>query len=603
MRGRQVNSSFYYERCYKEKCSQNWKGIHAYSAQNDMSPGAIPQELYLRGKITPIEAMILALVHPIIRVYKVRGYGQYKGGKVHVINFPQNPVQVFHIIPRLPHELPVIILRVRNPNGTAAQQPIKDFEIDIHKVQVWMQYLCQHNCYYKDVVQDVSRLNAYVDQLQNMSSQERFELLLDKDWEGGRYEGPENIIGNTELHEGLAVEETGVHAEQMKINEQAALERFLHLRPVSQHLQPEPIQYPRVQPNPINEFTHDGYIVKAFPGLFPTGTADLICTKNRPLKITPVDYFKHLVRYKYGRFAADARFLFFALNTRYRGQLSSTAKFFVRKGQFEMVTVSELREQLNDPLCNLAHPICRYASSIPGLAPFWHQKRGEVSAIVHHDCPHAFATFSAADTHWVDFHRIVEEKKSRLFNIPIVCLENLSEHEAILRRNHNLQNYPQLASEFLFHRFNLFLEEVAYKFQEMKVRDHWFMFEWQFRGSGHLHGFLWIDDAPTLSKIDLENDGDRLQLESFWHHARVRVDTPIKWLYPAPIHPCQHNLPLTEDLSLDLSYLANRVQKHTCGSYCLRKRRRQTRDDNSLHCRFHFPAASHPKTEISRNPD
>ena len=88
----------------KEKNSQSWAGVHAFSEANDMSPGVIPLQLCERGKLTPIEAMILALIHPVIRVYKVRGYGQYKGGKVHVINFPQNPTEVFHTIPRLPHD-------------------------------------------------------------------------------------------------------------------------------------------------------------------------------------------------------------------------------------------------------------------------------------------------------------------------------------------------------------------------------------------------------------------------------------------------------------------------------------------------------------------
>ena len=86
----------------------------------DMSPGAMPEELCEYGKLTPMEAMILALVHPVIRVYKVRGY---KGGKVHIINFPQNP--------RLLQELPVVILHVRNPNQNqdAPQQRLKDFEL------------------------------------------------------------------------------------------------------------------------------------------------------------------------------------------------------------------------------------------------------------------------------------------------------------------------------------------------------------------------------------------------------------------------------------------------------------------------------------------
>lgn len=207
----------------------------------------------------------------------------------------------------------------------------------------------------------------------------------------------------------------------------------------------------------------------------------------------------HLIRYKDGQFARDARFVFFALNSRFRAQLHGTAQYFVRKGQFEMVTVGEIREEINNPLCNLAKWICRYASSIAGLAPFWHQRRSDVSCIAKFDCPHAFVTFSAADTHWVDFHTLIERKKASLYSHPMVNLRSLPEREAIIRRNTNLPCYPQLASEFLYHRFKIFLEKVAYKHQLMKVRDHWFRFEWQFRGSGHLHGFLWIEKCTQFN--------------------------------------------------------------------------------------------------------
>lgn len=90
--------------------------------------------------------MILALVHPIIRVYKVKGFGQCKGGKVHVVNFPQSPTEIFHIIPRLPHEIPMVVLKVKNSNGTVPEVSIKDFDINVHRIHTWMKYLCQHNC-------------------------------------------------------------------------------------------------------------------------------------------------------------------------------------------------------------------------------------------------------------------------------------------------------------------------------------------------------------------------------------------------------------------------------------------------------------------------
>ena len=83
----------------------------------------------------------------------------------------------------------------------------------------------------------------------------------------------------------------------LRMNERPALRRFHCLRPVSQQAQPQiqpQIQYPQVHAKPINEFTEDGYVVKAFPGLFPSGRADLVYTY---IKVTAVDYFRHLVRY------------------------------------------------------------------------------------------------------------------------------------------------------------------------------------------------------------------------------------------------------------------------------------------------------------------
>lgn len=137
----------------------------------------------------------------------------------------------------------------------------------------------------------------------------------------------------------------------------------------------------------------------------------------------------------------------------------------------------------------------------------------------------------------------------------------------------------------------------------MKVTSYWFCYEWQFRGlcclicidaestlttshylgSGHLDGFIWIDGAPTLTTLSLDNPEDRLVSESYWNHSRLRVDTPVKGLLPPPQHLCQYNVPLQQGLpnhhnsfDLDFSYLSNRVQKHTRGPYCLRSTGRWT---------------------------
>ena len=60
---------------------------------------------------------------------------------------------------------------------------------------------------------------------------------------------------------------------------------------------------PVIRSTPINE--HDPnlqYIVDAFAYLFPTGAADLHA-EHKFGKVTPVEYFRHLLRWHDGRFA------------------------------------------------------------------------------------------------------------------------------------------------------------------------------------------------------------------------------------------------------------------------------------------------------------
>ncbi|RPB20279.1 hypothetical protein L211DRAFT_533348 [Terfezia boudieri ATCC MYA-4762] len=88
-----------------------------------MSPSDELPELAVLGIPSPMETMMLALVHPVIQVYKVRGFGQHKAGKLHVINFPQDLTEVFHIIPSLLYELLVMVLRVWDgATGNAREQ-------------------------------------------------------------------------------------------------------------------------------------------------------------------------------------------------------------------------------------------------------------------------------------------------------------------------------------------------------------------------------------------------------------------------------------------------------------------------------------------------
>ncbi|PKY59745.1 hypothetical protein RhiirA4_333013, partial [Rhizophagus irregularis] len=82
------------------------------------------------------------------------------------------------------------------------------------------------------------------------------------------------------------------------------------------HIQTEnpPITWPQIDNSPINEFQTPGYIITmAFPTLYPTVKADLGTERIRDIK--PAEYFKHLLRYKDGRFRRHTHWRYFALNS------------------------------------------------------------------------------------------------------------------------------------------------------------------------------------------------------------------------------------------------------------------------------------------------
>ncbi len=109
-------------------------------------------------------------------------------------------------------------------------------------------------------------------------------------------------------------------------------------------------------------------------------------------------------------------------------------------------------------------------------------------------------------------------------------------------------------------------------------------YEWQFRGSSHVHGFIWLRDAPPVDDLDLDDQESIQNFISFWD--------PIVSTWNPDMHAFSHqhasSLSYTslEDTQKELAELLNRVQRHSkCpSSYCSR-RNKHTKE---VQCRFGF---------------
>ena len=75
------------------------------------------------------------------------------------------------------------------------------------------------------------------------------------------------------------------------------------------------------------------------------------------------------------------------------------------------------------------------------------------------------------------------------------------------RRSRAVIENPAIADWFFHHRFQKFID--AFYVGVLGVTDYWMRFEWQHRGSPHVHGLAWLPDTPDVEEILASSeDGD-----------------------------------------------------------------------------------------------
>ncbi|KAE8751259.1 hypothetical protein FOCC_FOCC002087 [Frankliniella occidentalis] len=165
------------------------------------------------------------------------------------------------------------------------------------------------------------------------------------------------------------------------------------------------LDWPTIDASPVNEFRTVGYIAQAFPKLFPWGLADL--NSPREKKVTPINYFKHLMKYHDDRFAKHPRFRFFALNSTMRWSALKDGNLFIKfHPEFKDMKAQDLKEQLaHDP--NSMKKMMFHSSNIKGTRASWYARGKELMAMIEQLLlPTFFFTLSAADFHWPDLYKL-----------------------------------------------------------------------------------------------------------------------------------------------------------------------------------------------------
>ena len=244
------------------------------------------------------------------------------------------------------------------------------------------------------------------------------------------------------------------------------------------------MNWPTSTGSPINEFTTEGYISCAFPTLFPTGAADFVAPRQR--SVTIGNYCKHLMLYHDQRFAKHPRFRYFALNTVMRHRALQTGRIYVHQNHHdEHLSVDELRHKISSNSGEiLSSKVLHFGASLRSTRQFWLKQKSRLTAMVDTlGLSTVFFTHSAADLQWPELARLL----------------GVDDPENSFSRSKAVTENPCLANWFFYHRIIKFIN-VFYK-GILKVSDYWLRFEYQHRGSPHVHGVAWLEDAPDVEKV------------------------------------------------------------------------------------------------------
>jgi len=345
------------------------------------------------------------------------------------------------------------------------------------------------------------------------------------------------------------------------------------------------IPAPSIRMTPLDEASgNERIFAMAFPTLYPTGRADFNSPRLR--SVTLSDYARHLLCYRDGRFGRHPRWRFLVFNMIMRRKAASAARFYVSKASgLKDLTREELTAVLQDDE-QLVDQIVRQGSELTGTRPFWRSKSNSLSAqarFLSQDASPVFVTFSAADMQWQDLHRHFTGWDS---------VEGMADSVRFPFIWKAVQDNPHIVAHYLQIRFRAFIRTVARPI--LQFTDHWDRFEWQARGSGHLHCLFWIPSAPSL---DQDSDAARSAFARYWGGLITAWNPDTSRLpdlrNPASLHPSD-----VANTSDQFAAFLNRLQKHSrcAASYCLRT----SRETQQSSCRFFFPRPLFANAVVTR---
>ena len=317
-------------RCFRDK-----KSPKKFSCENSMIPSCVPHELQ---NLTQIEEMLIARALPIMRVYiKPGGQRGYSG---HCINLPQNVKELAMSLPRYPKDLAVIIVKAKGRENTFRDVTVRKQKV--HNALVW---LINNNPHYSELLINEDALNSLPE---NGVPPDLMTVETDDDIVPDDNCSPDVGPPTDNPSEDIVYNDSTEMSSFLPVGEQQQREIEAVRNQLSEN---EPMPWPSVENEPINEYQISHLATMAFPTLFPDGKGDP--TNQGLLRDVPLqERIKHLLKFAeiidgkwVYRFANHPRFSYWAFNMIQRKRILQQSGIFLKQNPGEAhLTIDELRE-------------------------------------------------------------------------------------------------------------------------------------------------------------------------------------------------------------------------------------------------------------------
>ena len=447
------------------------KKIPCQAVWNKLQLSEFPDHIPCLNKLERVIIAKRILFSKIITMPK----GQFRKIKGAICNVPIKADTICNILPRGIDSNGLILLKLKRKLCYRGHVLFESVRPDI--VQTALNYLKQNNPLYNNVEININNIPIDLLSLEEIPILREEELDLTN--EADNLEEVENPLDQYRIS---ANESALIPTIPCEINEENITVA------------------PGEGLKPISILTDKHCEELAHPYLFPTGKFGY--NIDREIYLSPVKYFNQRLLNYTQKFSADSDYIFFAHSVTQHLNLNSRINIAMQKVKTNQLTAGMLSRNFKESVKSFVakDEAYNFMNTIKGTPAYWKRFLFEVLAMVKQlGLPTFFMTLSCADLRWNELVSIISKLNG--LNLSEDDIKNLD----YFKRCEILNNNPVLLARHFQYRVEVFFKEIIIDGPLGKVKYYAIRVEFQFRGSPHIHSFLWVIGAPVLTK-DTKNE-------------------------------------------------------------------------------------------------